>query len=374
MSPSLTESIRICPLQALLNRTAALRPYTLGNPKAWLGIAYHEVLEKLWSNERPDFDDEQWVDFLWKRAVDQISNVAHSHPLNRRFADCETWSGYHLTHAMIRVRAREALTEQPRSREPSTPTGTGGGPAREQTLYAMDRKLKGQPDVVVGDEIRDYKSGKVMEELPDGSIRVKEGYVRQLRLYGHLVRENTGVCPSKGKLLPMQGAQVEINLTPDECEAEAKEAIGLLDSLNLAISNCGAAEQIASASEESCYWCSHKMYCDAFWGNVVEGWWSDSKSAAITGSLAEAPIKIHGGKSISLTIDASAGNVPLDQFVIGPFDRDIHHNVESFSVGDSIRIVGCYRRQDGTLTTTPWTVCCSQAEWPEILATSSTKK
>ena len=110
VSPSLAESIRLCPLQALLSQTVELRPFTLGNPKAWLGIAYHEVLEKLWSSERPDLDDEGWVEFLWHRAIDHIRSSARTHPLNRRFSNSENWPGYHLTHAMVRIRAREALT------------------------------------------------------------------------------------------------------------------------------------------------------------------------------------------------------------------------------------------------------------------------
>ena len=111
-----------------------------------------------------------------------------------------------------------------------------GTTARETTYYAMDGKLKGQPDVVVGNEIRDYKSGSVLEDSPDGLKKVKEGYVRQLRLYGYLVKENTGTSPRKGKLLPMQGNPVEIELTPEDCEAEAQRAISLLDALNSAIS------------------------------------------------------------------------------------------------------------------------------------------
>lgn len=329
------------------------------------------MLEKLWSCERPELDDEEWIEFLWDRSIDRIRNDVVTHPLNRRFSNAENWPGYHLTHAMARIRALEALAGRPRSREATPPAGATGGPAREQTFYAMDGKLKGQPDVVVGDELRDYKSGSVFEESPDGSKTVKEGYVRQLRLYGHLVKENSGVCPSKGKLLPMQGNPVEIDLVPEECEAEAREAIDLLDSLNSAISGNNSVDRLASASEESCYWCSHKTHCEVFWSNVSEGWWDDGYSAAISGRLLEPPLEIHAGKSIALKIDILAGNIALGECVIGPFDKDIHTSVDSFSIGDDVRIVGCYRKQDGTLTTTQWTVCFGESEWPEILTTMS---
>lgn len=371
VSPSLAESLRICPLQALLNRSFELRQYILGNPKAWLGIAYHEVLERLWSCERLDLGDEEWIDYLWEGSINRLQNAAAIHPLDRRFSNCENWPGYHLSHAMVRIRARQALAEQPRSREASPAMRAPDGPRRERTLYAMGSKLKGQPDVVAGDEIREYKSGSIVEDLPDGSNRVKEGYVRQLRLYGHLVKENTGVCPSKGKLLPMQGNPVQIRLTAEECEAEAQAAIDLLDRLNAAILTINSIEQLASPSEESCSWCSHKTHCQAFWSTVTEDWWDDNHMAAVSGRLSETPREVHAGRSFTLKVEVLAGNNSLDTCVIGPFDKSIHSNVEFFSVGDYVRIVGCYRKQDRTITTTPWTVCFRQSEWPEICTTQS---
>lgn len=69
-----------------------------------------------------------------------------------------------------------------------------------------------------------------------------------------------------------------------------------------------------------------------------------------------------------LTINVSAGNVAPGERVIGTFDKNIHAGVDSYSVGDRMRIVGCYRNQDGTLTATPWTVCFSESERAEIFA------
>ena len=64
---------------------------------------------------------------------------------------------------------------------------------------------------------------------------MKETYIRQLRLYGRLVEENFGVCPTKGVLLPMQGASVEIGLDPQACASAAEEAVGLLDEYNVGL-------------------------------------------------------------------------------------------------------------------------------------------
>ena len=367
VSPSLSELLRVCPLRALLNRSTELRPFTLGNPKAWLGIAYHEVLEKLWSGERTDLSDDDWINFLWQRAINRVRGAARAHPLNRRFGNHEKWPGYHLTHALTHLRAREALAERPRSRDGDDKSSSRVGPGREHMLHGMNGKIKGQPDVVVDNEIWDYKSGSVTSQSPDGEEVVRQRYARQLRLYGYLVQENTGTCPSRAKLLPMQGSPVEITLTPQECVTEAEDAVKLLDSVNIAVANGIRAEELGTPSEESCYWCNHKPHCTAFWNNVTKDWWSDSNSVFVEGSLVEAPIDIHGGRSFTLRVDISVGNVEQSQFVIGPFDKSVFEDLKNFSAHEVVRIIGCHRRPDGTLTTTPWTVCARVTELPNVI-------
>lgn len=56
----------------------------------------------------------------------------------------------------------------------------------------------------------------------------------------------------------MQGNPVDIDLTLESCKTETEEAIDLLDTLNSQISECERIEQLASGSEDSCYWCSQK--------------------------------------------------------------------------------------------------------------------
>src|SRR3990172_4139080 len=46
-SPTLAETMRACLLRAGLSKATASSKFVLGNPKAWLGTAYHEVLEKI---------------------------------------------------------------------------------------------------------------------------------------------------------------------------------------------------------------------------------------------------------------------------------------------------------------------------------------
>jgi hypothetical protein len=46
-SPTLAEAMRSCSLRAVLSRTPGSGKYVLGNPKGWLGSAYHQVLENI---------------------------------------------------------------------------------------------------------------------------------------------------------------------------------------------------------------------------------------------------------------------------------------------------------------------------------------
>jgi hypothetical protein len=44
--PTLAETMRTCLLRAGLSRARGSSNFVLGNPRAWLGTAYHEVLER----------------------------------------------------------------------------------------------------------------------------------------------------------------------------------------------------------------------------------------------------------------------------------------------------------------------------------------
>lgn len=84
-SPTLAETMRTCQLRAGLARAIGSSNFVLGNPKSWLGMAYHEVLEKIvavdFSNETPDAAIER----LWNQAVEAQHRRASVHPLDHRF-------------------------------------------------------------------------------------------------------------------------------------------------------------------------------------------------------------------------------------------------------------------------------------------------
>lgn len=366
ISPSLAETLRSCPLQAGISRIKAVRSYVLGNPKAWLGTAYHQVLEQVWGLE--PFDLESRIEELWLNAIKKLQVQAEAHPLNRRFANPEQWQGYHLVRAFTLLRAKQALHFQPRepvARAPTAPV------FREQQFSAMNGKLIGRPDVILGNEIRDYKSGRIYDEAPDGNQTVKQAYVRQLRLYGRLVQEQLALCPSRGVLLPMDGDAVEVPLDPQACATEANEAVGLLDTYNDQIQSSSTAADLATPSPHACRWCQYKALCPAFWEHVNATWMEGLRNSCVRGTLVCAPRTIHNDKALSITLASMAGTT-TGLLTISPLEASIHSNVASWQSGDVVCVVNLYRRNDGQLAPTPATVCVRELDSVTFGVTTAT--
>jgi hypothetical protein len=309
-------------------------------------------------------------DELWRNAISNLQAQAIAHPLNKRFADPERWPGYHLVRALAVLRAQEALNSQN-----SEPVATGSPPPviREKEFLAMGGKLVGKPDVIIGSEIRDYKSGSIYEDSPDGKQSVKEKYIRQLKLYGRLLQENFGVCPTKGVLLPMQGAAVEISLDPQACTAEAEEAVGLLDEYNVGLQTVRAISDLATPSPRACRWCQYKGLCPAFWKNVTEEWTENLGSACVRGTLECPPKHIHNEKAFAVTMTNTTGSITAP-VTIAPLERTVHSNIAPWQSGDVVRVINLYRRNDGQLASTPATVCLLELDSPIFTLPATTER
>jgi PD-(D/E)XK nuclease superfamily len=365
VSPTLAEILRNCPLQATFYRVPELKHFVVSNPKAWLGIAYHEVLEQLWLPRDDDSPGAKLVDDLWLAAIGPLRQKALAHPLDCRFETPEKWPGYYLVRACLSIRAQEALSRKSQFR--SFGESVNVIPyVREKQLSAMGGKLIGKPDVISCDEIWDYKSGSIYDEVSEGTRVVKEGYVRQLLLYGHLVKENYGKYPAKGKLLPMQGEVVEIKLEPEVCAKEAVEAVHLLDSANAKLADSTDVSAVATPSAASCRWCKFKLVCPAFWQEVDETWAEELGNAAVRGRLKTSPALLHNGRAFSLSIDVTGGTTTATEVTVAPLDKEIHQNLSEFELGEEVRIVSLFLRRDGQLAPTNATVCYRESDCPSF--------
>src|SRR5262245_24726984 len=184
--------MRACLLRAGLSKASGSGSVVLGNPKAWLGNAYHEVLERIVESDLTQESLENAVEHLWNQAIAAQHRRAASHVLDQRFGLPVTWPGYHVARASVLLRARELVGDVvPAGPRPATKTGLAAEPlaaVREQEFTACGGRLLGRPDVIREDEVVDYKSGAILEHdaVAQADV-VKAVYVRQLRIYGYLV-------------------------------------------------------------------------------------------------------------------------------------------------------------------------------------------
>ena len=190
VSPTLAETLRLCKLRAGLSRAGGARDHVLGNPRAWLGTAYHAVLEAVGPEQGNDIDAR--VRDLWDAAIEQQAQLARAHSFDKRFGPPESWPGYHMVAAMALVRARELAKATGGQASPASNGRGGEGTLREQKFTGAGGKIVGRPDVVRPEEVVDFKTGEVFED--EDQEQVKGAYVRQLRLYAFLGHLASGSC------------------------------------------------------------------------------------------------------------------------------------------------------------------------------------
>jgi hypothetical protein len=360
----------LCQLRAGLSRNGNSSAFVLGSPKAWLGTAYHEVLEKILSVDLSKEKFDVAVERLWNEAATSQYHRIITHSLNRRFGMPVTWPGYYLAKASVFLRARELVEEAVSvDEEPvATPDLTHARSyIREQTLTAFEGKLTGRPDAIRDRDIVDYKSGAIVETDEATQTEVaKAGYVRQLRIYGFLVKETLGWWPQHGTLLPVAGAGIKIRLNPDECTREAGEAVAILDAYNAKLNAAKSVDELASPKPENCKWCPFKILCPAFWNSVTAMWSRILDGAAVEGTIDEAPRAIHGGNAVALSLNVQSGTQVPARINLAPLDPNTHAAITTLSAGDRVRLVGLRERPDGSLLPTPRTVLARVDELPVI--------
>lgn len=363
VSPSVAEVLRLCPLRAGLSRAGGAGQFVLGQPKAWLGTAYHAVLAAAAGGGAPAMHEGAWA-----AAIDQQYYRARQHPLDRRFGPPERWPGYHLVRAMALMRAQGIETA---SRSAGRPVATEGREsAREQWLSGANGRLVGRPDLVRGDAVIDYKTGEVHEH-GDSSL-AKASYVRQLQIYAFLVKERTGRWSARGVLLRMEGPPLEIELEPAACERAAIEALGLLDDYNRKIEAGGPPASLANASPAACRWCPFQVLCPAFWPAAGDSWPDEIGAAAIGGSAPAAPRPIHGGAALALSLAADEGTGPLGEVALAPLSPSVHATLAQVQAGTRLRVTGLARRSDRTVVPTLRTVVARVGDLPRVIVAGST--
>jgi len=368
-SPTLAEAMRVCMLRAGLSRVQGIDVYVLGNPKAWLGTAYHRVLERLPELIAAGSGAMALLDVLWNEEIERLAQHASEHPLNRRFGEPPFWRGYHLVLATLRLRVKEMIGS---NRGPvRQSTACQQHTLREQDVSAFGGRLKGKPDLARADDIIDFKTGSIYEtDDLESPVALKQAYVRQLCIYGYLIHHATGRWAQRGLLYPIAGPPVQVNLEPGACTHEATEAVELLDRYNDAVAGAKDQNELASPSPESCKWCPYKIVCPAFWRTANESWAGRLNGEAVAGRLTRAPQAVHTDMAFALAIDADAGTSPPGPTALTPFPAAVHGVLAGLIEGSHVRVVSLGRRTNGQMFPTLWTVAIPMALAPLFPTTS----
>lgn len=370
ISPTLAETMRECLLRAGLSRASGSSNFVLGNPKAWLGTAYHEVLENIVDVDLRHEALDDAVERLWNQAIADQEIRTTGHALNHRFGSPVTWPGYHLARASVLLRAKElsgAILCAVSDGTPQASETQSAGALREQDFTAFAGKLVGRPDVIRAGKVVDYKSGAILERDDATQTNVvKTAYGRQLRIYGYLVRQTLGWWPQYGILLPLGGAGIEVALEPSECEREANEALALLSSYEARLQEASVPADLASPSPNGCRWCPFKFVCPSFWQTASPSWSGELEGASVEGVVVEKPAMTHGGAARAMTLDIQAGSEIPRRAQITPLNPGTHPTVTALAAGDRVRLVGLRARADGVLVPTQRTVLARVVDLPPV--------
>ena len=336
-TPTLWSRMRVCKLWAALSSCREAENWVLHSPRAWLGSAFHRVMEKA-PSDRSEVED------LWDAAIREILVSASNHHLDSRFANTERWPGYYLA----RQRAIASAMQRSRQGNPGLrlsrpPVQTYGG--SEKLLTARAGFLAGRPDHFDLKSVTEYKSALPDPAWPEAAS-ILDGYWRQLSLYAVLIAE-IGTWPATARILSASGDVLEKAINKDECEAEADAAISGLDAMNKAIKGGCDSAALASPGPITCGQCPYQAICPAFWSWCEAASWPELREPAARGTLEALDPGMDGDLyAIMLHLEGRYGIGGVQSIALR---KSVHGDLTDCAVGSSIKIVFATVRRDGRL-------------------------
>lgn len=338
--------MRLCRLRAALAATPEADRWVLHDPRAWLGKAFHRLMESMHRGAAPA-DTEP----IWNAAIKEAVAAAANHPLDRRFAAPERWPSYFLVRQRaLALAANVGAPRRPEGAEVRTDTASQG-PARgpERRFEARGGRLVGRPDYYDGHVLTDYKSS-----LPDpawpGAAEIVESFRRQLRLYAVIVADALGQRPSSGRVVAASGQTLEVEIDPAGCNAEADAALAGLDALNRALNAGAAPEGLAAPAASACSGCPFQIICPAFWQQLGRGRLKGLTDAALEGIL-ERLEPGPDGDLYTAYVTARAASTDLNREQAVVLRKSVHGELVPSDAGSSCRLAGGRVRPDGRFGT-----------------------
>ncbi len=345
-SPTLWSHMRLCGLRGALAASRNADLWVLHDPRAWLGTAFHKVME---------WPDATAVDAeaVWAAAIDEAVAAAARHPLDARFAAPERWPGYYLIRQRALASAADAAARNGRREPPAVPSLSAGARGRERGLEARGGRLVGRPDRFDGGTLTEYKSS-----LPDpawsGAAAVLDSIHRQLRLYAAIIAEATGRWPARGRIVAASGQMMDVPLVPATCDAEASDALAALDALNRGLASNTDPETLAQPRPAACGTCPFQALCPAFWRWLEGAGPQDLPEAVAEGILDRTELGQDGDLYTAyLALHGPAAPPREAQPLV--LRRSTHGDLTGSLPGARWRIVSAKVRPDGRLRADPLT-------------------
>lgn len=358
-SPTLWSHMRLCSLRGAFASSRAVDRWILHDPRAWLGTAFHKVME---ASRRPGATSAT-LEEAWAAAVREAAAAAAHHLLDARFAAPERWPGYFLIRQRALSSAQHIITTKTDGGRPSA-RGQHGTSITELGLKARDGRLAGRPDRFDGNILVEYKSS-----LPDpawhGAEAVLEGFRRQLRLYAAIIAEDMGRWPTQGRVVAASGQTMDVPLVPAACDAEASAALAALDDLNVGLAASAAPETLARPGEESCGGCPFQALCPAFWP-----WLEAAGSSGLPATAARTVLdRIELGQDGDLYTAYLAAHQRSMPSAIQPLvlRRTIHGDLTASPQGAHWRIISARLKPDGRLRADQSTCVFALDDLPSVV-------
>ena len=358
-SPTLWAHMRLCSLRGAFASSRAVDRWILHDPRAWLGTAFHKVME---ASRRPSATAAT-PEEAWAAAVREAAVAAAHHLLDARFSAPERWPGYFLVRQRALSSAQDVIAASVGGARPSAPRREGVS-ATEHGLQARGGRLAGRPDHFDGSILTEYKSS-----MPDpawrGAAAVFEGFRRQLRLYAAIIAEAMGRWPTQGRVVAASGQTMDVPLVPADCDAEASAALAALDDLNLGLAGCAALETLARPGEDSCSGCPFQALCPAFWPWLEAAGSSGLPDTAAAGVLDRIELGQDGDLYTAyLTVHQPSMPSGIQPLVLR---RTIHGDLTASPPNAHWRIISARLKQDGRLRADPSTCVFALDDLPSVV-------
>jgi hypothetical protein len=357
--PALWSHMRLCALRGAFAASRAAEHFILHDPRAWLGTAFHKVMNAAGQPSAIPATIEQ----VWTAAVAEAAATARSHPLDVRYAAPDRWPGYFLVRQRAISSAQRIIAANTGGQRKLS-RGGGGVVSAERLLVAREGRLAGRPDRFDGRILTEYKSS-----IPDAAWRgaeaVLEEFRRQLRLYAAIIAEALGRWPVQGRVVAASGQTMDVPLEPAACEAEATGALAALDSLNQELAAGVPPESLARAGEEACAACPFQILCPAFWRWLATAGSGGLPEAAAAGVLDRIELG-QDGDLYTAYLSIHQPSVPpgVQPLVLR---RSIHGDLTTSARGAHWRIVSAKLKPDGRLRADPSTCVFVLDDLPRVM-------